>query len=313
LIFIESYGRTSFDTPLYADLHLETLGDHTERLTAAGLSTRSGFLTAPTQGGQSWLSHATLANGLWVDNQVRYSAVLSSGRETLFHHAARSGFHTAAVMPQITLDWPESALMGFETVLVAEDLGYAGQNFNWVTMPDQFTLSALDRLLRDDATDTPVFAQVALVSSHAPWVPVPQMVPWTEVGDGTIFNAMASSGDSPAVVWRDRDRVRAQYRLAVDYALQAVMGYAHLHAADPPRIIVVGDHQAAPPIALDERAEVPIHIIGPDHLVAPLAELAPDPGLIPASDRDAFPMDAVRDVILSAFYTPIQAAHAGAP
>jgi hypothetical protein len=37
----------------------------------------------------------------------------------LFHIASEAGFHTAAVMPQITLDWPESALMGFETVLAA--------------------------------------------------------------------------------------------------------------------------------------------------------------------------------------------------
>jgi hypothetical protein len=49
-------------------------------------------------------------------------------------------------------------------------------------------------------------------------VPVPDLVAWDEIGDGTIFNAMALSGDPPDVVWRDRDRVRDQYRQAVDYA-----------------------------------------------------------------------------------------------
>jgi hypothetical protein len=58
-----------------------------------GLSMRSGCCGAPTRGGQSWLSHATFANGLWIDNQTSYGAVLASGRETLFHIAPKPGSH----------------------------------------------------------------------------------------------------------------------------------------------------------------------------------------------------------------------------
>jgi hypothetical protein len=119
-------------------------------------------------------------------------------------------------------------------------------------MPDQFTFAALDRLLRDGGDARPLFAQVATGSSHAPWVPVPDMVDWDEIGDGRIFNEMAASGDPPDVVWRDRDRVRDQYRQAIDYALNVVFDYAARHAADPPLIFVVGDHQAAGFVALDE-------------------------------------------------------------
>jgi hypothetical protein len=126
VIFVESYGRTSLDTPYFAEVHRATLTSSAERLAGLGLAMRSGYVAAPTRGGQSWLSHATLANGLWIDDQTRHGAVLASGRETLFHIAARSGFRTAAVMPAITLDWPESARMGFDTVLAAKDLGYAG-------------------------------------------------------------------------------------------------------------------------------------------------------------------------------------------
>ena len=305
IIFVESYGRTSLDTPIYADLHRATLVEYEQRLTARGVSTRSGFLSAPTRGGQSWLSHATFANGLWIDNQVSYGAALSSGRETLFHHAARSGFHTAAVMPQITLDWPESARMGFETVLVSDDLGYRGLPFNWVTMPDQFTLASLDRLLRNGDQDRRLFAQVALASSHAPWVPVPDIVQWDVIDDGRIFNSIAASGDPPEVVWRDRDRVRAQYRLAVDYALRTVLEYADLHSDEPPLMIVVGDHQAAEFIALDGRSDIPIHVIGPDHLVTRLAEIAPTAGLLPDDDAPVNQMDAMRNVLLNAYSAPL--------
>ncbi|MDG4647786.1 sulfatase-like hydrolase/transferase [Roseibacterium sp. SDUM158017] len=301
IVFVESYGRTSIDTPLFAATHRETLTRAEARLGELGVSMRSGFLRAPTRGGQSWLSHGTFANGLWIDNQTSYGAALASGRETLFHVAARSGFHTAAVMPQITLDWPEAAFMGFDTVLAAADLGYEGLPFNWVTMPDQFTLSALDRLLRDRPRDEPLFVQIALGSSHAPWVPVPDLIDWDEVGDGTAFNEMALSGDPPDVVWRDRDRVRDQYRQAVDYALRTVFDYAARHADDPPLMIVVGDHQAAGFVALDERPDVPVHVIGPERLVAPAAEFGWRRGLVPAADGEVRGMDRMRDMILEAW------------
>lgn len=301
VIFVESYGRTSFDTPLFADLHLETLTRYQEELEAEGLGLRSGILTAPTQGGQSWLSHSTFANGLWITNQVSYAAALSSGRRTLFHYAAAAGFRTEALMPQITLDWPESDLMGFENVRVAADLGYRGLPMNWVTMPDQFTLAALDRLVRTGDDPRHVFAQVVLVSSHAPWVPVPEILPWEEIGDGSIYNEVATSGDPPEVVWRDYDRVRAQYRLALDYSLQSVFEYARLHAHDPPLILVIGDHQAAEVIALDDRAEVPFHVIGPGDLVDRLAGVAPTSGLIPAQDAPVIAMEAMRDTMLGAY------------
>ncbi|MDG3040508.1 sulfatase-like hydrolase/transferase [Roseicyclus marinus] len=302
VVFVESYGRTSHDTALFADLHRATLEAGEADLAGRGLSMASGYLASPTRGGQSWLAHATLANGLWIDGQTRYGAALASGRRTLFHLAQEAGFHTAAVMPQITLDWPESLVMGFDTVLAAADLGYAGQNFNWVTMPDQFTYAAMDRLLREARPDDrPLFIQLATGTSHAPWVPVPEMVAWDDLGDGRIFDAMAAAGDPPDVVWRDRDRVRAQYRLAVDYALQAVLAYAARHAEDPPLMIVLGDHQAAGFVALDERPDVPIHVIGPAHLVERAMGWGLSPGLIPPQDAPVTPMDRMRDLILSSF------------
>jgi hypothetical protein len=308
VVFVESYGRASLDTPFHASVHRETLAAYEAKLGALGLSMQSGFLRAPTRGGQSWLSHATVANGLWINNQISYGAALASGRDTLFHHAARNGFRTAAVMPQITLEWPESARMGFEDVLAAADLGYKGLPFDWVTMPDQFTLTALDRLVRNGRDTRRSFTQVALASSHAPWVPVPRLVPWDTVGEGQVFDVMATSGDAPEVVWRDRDRVRAQYRLAIDYALGAVFEYAALHADAPPLMIVIGDHQAAEFVALDARADVPVHVIGPAHLVTALSQIAPAMGLLPGDDAPVIPMDALRDIVLDAYSTqPLQA------
>ena len=301
IIFVESYGRTSLDTPFYSDTHLATLAAAETQLSALGLEMSSALMTSPTQGGQSWLAHSTFANGVWIDNQTSYRAALDSGRQTLFHLAADAGFHTAAVMPQITLHWPESDSMGFETILAANDLGYQGTPFNWVTMPDQFTFAAMDRLLLTNRTDErPMFVQLATGSSHAPWVPVPDLLAWEDVGDGSIYNPIVAASEAPAVVWQDHDRVREQYRMAVDYALQTVFAYAALHADNPPLMIVLGDHQAAGFVALDERAEVPMHLIGPKHLVDLLSDADFHPGLTPPETTRIRDMDQFRAYMLNA-------------
>jgi hypothetical protein len=301
VVFVESYGRTSIDTPYYAEMHGRSLAEAATRLEQRGLAMRSGYLASPTRGGQSWLAHATLANGLRIDDQTRYAAALASGRETLFHIAERSGFRTAAVMPAITLDWPESARMGFGTVLAAKDLGYRGKPFNWVTMPDQFTLAALDRLLRRGEDTRPLFVQVALVSSHAPWVPVPDLLDWEDLGDGTVFDEVATSGDPPDVVWRDRERVREQYRLSIDYSLRTVFDYAARHAGEAPLMLVLGDHQAAPFVALDERPDVPAHLIGPADLVERAEAWGWTSGLVPAADAPVLGMEEMRDLFIRTF------------
>ena len=302
VVFIESYGRANVEGPLYAATTRAVLAEAERTLGAEGFAMRSGYLTSSTKGGQSWLAHATFANGLRINDQVRYRALLVSGREGLFHIAQRSGFETAAVMPAITMAWPEAARMGFDRILPAADLGYRGLPFNWVTMPDQFTLAAFDRLVREDvAREGRLFAQVVLISSHAPWVPVPRMVDWDAVGDGTVFNAMAQEGDPPNVVWQDRDRVRDQYRQAVGYSLEAVFGWAARTAGEKPLIVVLGDHQAAGFVAQEDRLDVPVHVIGPPDLVEVAAGWGFLPGLIPPEAQVALPMEAMRDLFVNGY------------
>lgn len=97
----------------------------------------------------------------------------------------------------------------------------------------------------------------------------------------------------------------AQYRLAVNYALQVVLSYAALYTGDPPLMIIMGDHQTAGFIALDERPDVPIHLIGPAHLVdRAAAHWGLTPSLLPRDDAAVIPMDRTRDRILRTFSSP---------
>ncbi len=300
LAYVESYGRSSFENPLYVDTHTGTLRAIGERLAAQGLEMRSGWLTAPMVGGQSWLAHGTIASGLWLDTQGRYRALLASQRRTLFHYAQRAGRRTVAIMPAHVFDWPEGAFFGFDAIYNTPDLGYAGERYNWVTMPDQFTFAAFDRLERDRPDRPPLLAQIVLVSSHAPWLPVPPVIDWDAIGDGTVFNRWASLGDPPEVVWRDPDRVREKFRRAVDYSLQTVGAYAELHAGSGALMIVLGDHEPARFVSGVDGFDVPIHLIGSPDLVALFDDWGWSAGMIPDADLPAWRMDAFRDAFLRA-------------
>jgi hypothetical protein len=304
VIFVESYGRSALANPRYAPTVTAALHDGEAAIRAAGVDARSGYLAAPMIGGQSWLAHASLLSGLWIDNQARYRALLASPRRTLLHLARAAGWRTVAVMPAITLAWPEAAYFGYDRVLAAHDLGYRGKPFNWVTMPDQFTLTAFERLALAGPR-SPVFAEIALISSHAPWTPIPPLLPWEALGDGRAFDPYAAAGDPPEVVWRDTDRVRDQYRQSLDYTLRVVAGFAARRAADPPLIVVLGDHQPAFFVSEDAASrDVPVHVIGPPAALARLDDWNWTRGLVPAADAPTWRMDAFRDRFLAAFAGP---------
>ncbi|WP_415922569.1 sulfatase-like hydrolase/transferase [Tateyamaria sp. SN6-1] len=299
LIWVESYGRASFDNPLYSATHLATLRRAEAEIAKTGMAMQSGWLTSPTSGGQSWLAHGAFASGLWTSDNGRYNAMLASGHKWLFHFAQDAGYRTSAIMPAITVGWPESLVMGFDQVFPAADIPYAGDRFRWVTMPDQFTLSAYRGLLPPDPR--PDFIQVALISSHAPWTPIPDMVPWDAVGDGTIFNEMAARGPAPKDLWRDRDAVRDAYRRSVDYALQATFAHVARLGDAAPLVIVAGDHQAAGFVAGSDNMDVAVHMIGPAEVLEHIADWNWADGLIPARDGPVQRMDTFRNSFLDAF------------
>lgn len=306
LIWIESYGRASIDNPEYAPTHMATLRRAEDEIAAAGLEMKSGWLTSPTAGGQSWLAHGALGSGLWTADNARYGAMIASGQKWLFELASEAGYRTAAVMPAITMAWPESAAMGFEHVFEAKDIPYAGAPFNWVTMPDQYTLATYGDLLPDDPR--PDFIQIALISSHAPWTPIPGMLPWDEIGDGTEFNDMAAKGPTPRDLWKDRDAVRDAYRRSVDYSLTAVFSHVARLGADAPLVIVAGDHQAAGFVAGSDNRDVPVHMIAPPGVLSLIDGWGWSDGLIPASDLEAQRMDGFRNAFIRAFSSVEQVA-----
>jgi hypothetical protein len=306
LMFIESYGRSALQLPRYGGPLIPTLEAFEQRLAERGLFAASAWLTSPTVGGQSWLAHGTLESGLWVRDQAHYEALMRSERLTLTRAFARAGYRTVALKPAITRPWPEGERLGFAKIYAAADLGYAGAPYNWVTMPDQYTLAVLERAERAGA-GRPLFAEVSLISSHAPWTPIaPVLEDWSVIGDGSVFSAWANEGDPPEVVWRDPERVRAQYARALDYVLGVLASYAANFVDARTLLILVGDHQPAPLITGEGAGrDVPIHVISGDpELLTPFEAWGFSSGMRPPSGAPAKRMDAFRDFFLNAFSAP---------
>jgi hypothetical protein len=200
------------------------------------------------------------------------------------------------------MPWPEGQRFGYDRIYAAADLGYAGLPYNWVTMPDQYTLNTLERVERKPSTE-PLFAEVSLISSHAPWTPIPPVLDdWAAIGDGAVFARWANEGDPPEVVWRDPERVRHQYTLAIDYVLGVLASYAAEFVDEHTLMIVVGDHQPAPIITGEEAGrDVPIHVIAGDPaLLAPFRAWGLGTGLVPTGPAIGR-MDGFRDWFLGTF------------
>ncbi|MEO1249790.1 MAG: sulfatase, partial [Pseudomonadota bacterium] len=306
LIFVESYGLDALQAEPFASVIEPRLRGIEQDLDGAGIGMVSAWMESPTVGGQSWLAHASVLSGLWVDNNAKYQAFAMGERVSLIDLFEQTGHRSVAVMPAIIWPWPEGEALGYDKIYKAEDLNYRASPFNWVTMPDQFTLSAFERMERTaaDASRSAVFAKIALISSHAPWTPIANLVDWSDIDEeGLVFDQMAKQGPSPAEVWSDPDLVRRHFADALDYVLAVIGSYAERFVDDKTLVIVLGDHQPAPIVTgPGAKPLVPIHVFARDDtLLEPFVSSGYHEGLWPGEPDTRFPMSAFRNQLVDGF------------
>jgi phosphatidylglycerophosphate synthase len=314
--FVESYGQRAVQDSAYAPGVVSVLDAGTKSLAASGYSARSGFLTSPTFGGLSWLAHSTLQSGLWIDNQQRYNQLVKSSRFTLSDAFRTAGWRTVSMAPSDDGPWAEgTSFYHFQQLYDATNVGYAGPRFSYATMPDQFSLKVFaDRELARPGHQ-PVMAEIDLVSSHYPWTPLPRIVPWDAIGDGSIYDPMPAQGPSVPELYRNYDNVRASYGKSIEYSIQSLVSFVQ-NAHDPNLVLILlGDHQPAPKVSGPGAShEVPISIVARDPAVFDrIASWGWPDGLHPGPAAPVWPMDTFRNRLLDAFRGPtpttVAAAH----
>jgi hypothetical protein len=302
LVFVESYGRVALDDPTLAPTVDAALSTGDRDLQAAGFSARSAYLDSPTFGGSSWLAHSSIQSGLWVDSQQRYDQLVSGRRLTLARAFKQAGWRTVFDVPSTTRPWPEGQpFYGFDTLYTADNVGYQGPRYGYATMPDQFILNTFRQRELTRGPRAPVMAEIDLLSSHYPWTVPPRLLPWDSVGDGSIYRGPAGTSPDPAAGQPDDDRLR--YAEAIASSVRTLASFAAT-SNDPNLVILaMGDHQPNTTVTgPDAGHEVPVMLIAHDPRVLDrVSGWGWATGLHPGPAAPVWPMDQVRDRLLTAF------------
>jgi phosphatidylglycerophosphate synthase len=305
IAFVESYGQVAVQGTTFSPGVDAVLRQGTASLASAGWSTQSAWLTSPTFGGISWLAHSTLQSGLWVDSQQRYNELIGSSRFTLSAAFRKAGWRTVSDDPSDEYTWPAGTnLYHYDQLYNRFDVGYHGPKFSYASMPDQYTLAAFQRneLTRGHK---PVMAEIDLVSSHTPWAPLPTMVPWNQVGNGSIFDPMPAQSESAITVWRNANTVRQFFGQSIQYSLQALTSWV-TELNDPNLVLIMlGDHQPSTTVSGNAPDhDVPISIVARDPSVfSQIASWRWQDGLQPGPSAPLESMDAFRNQFLGTFST----------
>lgn len=263
---VESYGHTLFSNEEHRVL-IEPVYDRLEgRLSEAGFSVVSHFLTSPAFGGRSWLADATLLSGLWIADQQMYNTMHTSGAVTLVNLMRQAGYYTLLAAPGMTyIDEEFFDFFPYETRLIQHDFDYQGRSFSFGGgMTDQYLINNVRLRLETSDDPRPVFTTYLLVSSHVPFNVLPPFIPdWESIGDGSVY------WDHPRRVfennWLSGGEYPEGYTASIEYVLETIVDYLAIFIDDDTVAVIVGDHQPRIPIAEPESTySVPIHLVTRD-------------------------------------------------
>jgi phosphatidylglycerophosphate synthase len=305
IAFVEGYGQSAIQGTSFSPGVDAFLRRSTASLARAGWSTQSAWLNAPSFGGISELAHSTLQSGLWVNTEQRFAELVSSSRFTLSDAFDKAGWRTVSDSPADDRAWPPGTqFYHYDQLYDRRNVGYHGPTFSYASMPDQYTFAAFQRLELGPG-HKPVMAEIDMVSSHSPWAPLPTMVPWSKIGDGSIFDPMPARGETPLSVLGSASKQRQAFVRSIQYSMQALTSWV-TELNDPNLVLILlGDEQPAGPISRPGAShEVPISIVARDPSVfRRIASWHWQDGLLPGHLAPLEPMDAFRNQFLGAFST----------
>jgi len=302
--FIESYGRVAIDDPTMGPEVRATLQAGDARLKAAGFAARSGWLKSPVTGAGSWLAHSTFLSGLWIKNQQRYRTLTTSDRATLTSYFQKTGaWRTVGIVPGVRKAWPEGKYFGLDHIYDSTHLGYQGPYFSWTPVPDQFSLEAFQKLEHGKKNRDPIMAEIILASSHNPWSPIAHTIDWNDLGDGSVFEQIKKEGTNPTEVWKSQDRVRTEYRKAIQYSVDSLTQWMQRYGDENTVLVFLGDHQPVPTVTKGSTSrDVPITIVAKDpKILDRVDDWHWTDGLKPADNAPEWGMDKFRDRFMTAF------------
>lgn len=305
LVFAESYGAVAFDRPDMAEALADARSQLAQTIAFGGRQVVSARVVAPTFGGSSWLSHATLLSGVNTADPSHHQLLLASDRPTLVGHFAQQGYRTVGWMPGIKRPWPEGRFYGFDRFVDDAGMGYQGPDFGYWRIPDQAAMALLhaqELAVQDAESDrAPRLVVFPTTTTHAPFHPVaPLESDWSGLMDGSV-PAPAQAQAALAQSLELQNPVR-NYLSSMQYQYGWWNAYLRDLAPRPLVVVIVGDHQPPGLVAGNGASwDVPVHIIADDPaLIRRLLAQGFTPGLgLPATPLG--PMEQLTRQLLLAF------------
>jgi phosphatidylglycerophosphate synthase len=305
IAFVEGYGQVAVQGTSFSPGIDAFLRQSSDTLASAGWSTQSAWLTSPGFGGISQLAHSTLQSGLWVNSPERYSQIVASSRFTLSDAFDKAGWRTVSDDPEDNKSWPPGKqFYHYDQVYNRHNVGYQGPSFGYGAMPDQYTFAEFQRLELGTG-HKPVMAEIDMLSSHSPWAPLPTMVPWSKVGNGSIFDSMPAHGQTALSIFGSASKQRQAYATSIKYSMQALTSWV-TELNDPNLVLILlGDEEPAGPISppgVSHSVVISIIARAPS-VFRQIASWHWQDGLVPGHSAPLEPMSAFRNQFLAAFST----------
>jgi hypothetical protein len=302
VIFLESYGATSWDRPEYARALVPARERFLAAIKESGRDVVSAFAESPTFGGSSWLAHLSLLSGMEVrDGDTNMRLLAERGRPTLITAMKRHGYRAVGVFPGLRQRWPEGEFYAFDEIFGEKALDYHGPSFGWWDLNDQYALAKLDALAVSAQPRPPLFLFFPTISTHTPFLPAPPYQPdWSRMLKEHPYDDPARDAaweETPD--WLD---LGPGYVKALTYSMDTLGGYLRLRADRDFVIVLLGDHQPPSVVSGDGASwEVPVHIIASrPALLDQFTKHGFTPGLEPRHPA-VTKINGMMDLMLSAF------------
>jgi hypothetical protein len=301
LLFVESYGVTSWERAEFQDTLRPGRAALTAAITETGRSVVTALVESTTFGGESWLAHISLLSGIEVRDQDMNRRLMAERRDTLVTTFRRAGYRTLGILPGLHAPWPEGQFYGFDRIYTARDLAYEGPPFGWWDVTDQFVLARMDEFVGATPPGAPTFVFLPTISTHTPFTPVPPYQPdWSRLLTPTPYDD--DDLRKAYEVTPDWSNLSPDYARALAYMHETLSGYVRRQAGRDLVMVILGDHQP-PALVSGEGASwnVPVHVIASrDVVLERLLARGFREGLEPRGPAVAR-MDTLMPILLDAF------------
>lgn len=275
LLVLESYGQVVQDDPNLQKRYDPFMRDLQNRFEKDGWTMRTQLSESPVFGGGSWLSLASVHNGLWIPNQESFDALpLALKQKSRLVGLLESwGYETLGLMPgnrhEVSAGVGTDIAYGYQEMLQWRDIPYRGEPNGYAWIPDQYSM-AWTIANRPLPVDRPRLFFFMSTNSHTPWKGTPPIVKdWRDLdhmksghADRSVWSNFLDNFQAALEFTQQSQVDRDAYLDSIIYEWEVVAENLPRLSSRPSIVIVLGDHQ--PYFADPKRRASPVHVLTRD-------------------------------------------------